>query len=540
LSLFSLLFLCFLACVAVLYFAVPKKYQWIILLAASYVFYAWSGIKYLAYLLFTTVTTYLFARWIQSVSDGFKNELSLLREKCGDDRKSLSSGKSELKKHCTKKKRKILAAGIVINFLVLAVVKYSPLFLMSFNHLFSALNVNTELDFLRIALPMGLSFYIFQSVGYMIDVYRGKVEADRNIFHYALFVSYFPQIIQGPIGRYNKLAGQFFEPHSFDYTRVKFGLQRMVWGFFKKLVIADRISIITSEVFGNYAAAGYGGFITFSAALLYGVQIYADFSGGMDLVCGVSQIFGIELAENFKRPYFAKSVSEFWQRWHITLGTWMKDYLFYPLALSKPFGRMSKKLRKLGSPYAAKVLPTCLASFIVFIIVGLWHGASWGYVAYGLYQAVFVSTATLFEPFYRKCRGFFKVKAERFSFRLFQMLRTLFIITIGRFLSATGSLMQASDLLKATFSQWNPWVLFDDTFYNLCSNCRNFYLILFTIAVLFLVDLLHEKGCHLRETIARQGIVFRWTLYIVGILSIFIFGIYGPGYDAAKFIYQGF
>lgn len=533
-SLFSLTFFVFLIIVAVLYFTIPKRFQWICLLIASYVFYVWADVKIVVFLLFSTVSTFLVGLWLQKINEEHAQKLSEAAAA------GIRIDKKALKKGYTKKKRWILALGLVANFLVLGLVKYANFAIENLNSLFSLAGTDFSLNFVSIAFPLGISFYTFQSAGYLIDVYHGKMEADKNIFQYALFVSYFPQIIQGPIGRHRDLAHQLFEPHAFDYTRVKFGIQRILWGFFKKLVIAERAAVIVNEVFDNFQAAGYRGVTLFVAALIYSVQIYADFSGGMDVVCGVSEIFGIRLAENFKRPFFAKSVSEFWNRWHITLGAWMKDYVFYPLALSKPFNKLGKFLRKFGSSHAAKIIPTSLASFVVFLLVGIWHGASWKYVAYGLYSAVLVSTATLFEPFYAKCRTFFRVQPETFGFRTFQMLRTLVLVTIGRYFSRCNSLMDTLLMLKGTFSTWNPWVLVDGSLLELGLNQSNFAFLLLVTVLLLLVDYLQEKGYHLRETIARQGIVFRWIVYLAAIFGILIFGMYGPEYDAANFIYQGF
>ncbi len=539
-SLFSVTFAVFLVITGILYFSVPKNFQWVLLLVASYVFYAWADWRLLCFLVFATLSTFAVGRWLQSLNDKYALENADLKANKDMDKKALQDAKKSLKDLYTKKKRWVLVVGVVSNFLVLATVKYLNFAIENLNVIFSYANTDFELSFLNIALPLGISFYTFQSVGYLIDIYRGKVKADRNIFKYALFVSYFPQIIQGPIGRYNQLASQLYEKHEFDYTRVKFGAQLMLWGIFKKMVIADRVAVVVNQVFNNFYAENYGGFIVFIAAFLYSVQIYADFSGGIDVISGISQIFGIELAENFRRPFMAKSVAEFWQRWHITLGAWMRDYLFYPLALSKPFNNMAKKLRKFGSNYAAKIIPTCLASFIVFIIIGVWHGSSWKYVAYGIYNAVFVSSATLLEPFYEKCRKFFRVKPERFSFRLFQIIRTILIVTIGRYFSRAASFMTAMSMYKATLVQWNPWVLFNGKFFELGLDRKNFQFMILMIVLLFLLDFLKEKGYNLRETIARQGIVFRWIIYIFAILGIIIFGMYGEGFNASSFIYQGF
>ncbi|MCI8331592.1 MAG: MBOAT family protein [Clostridiales bacterium] len=533
-SIFSFAFILFLIISAAVYFIVPGRVKWVCLLAASIFFYVCAGVQFLPFLLFTMLTTFITGLLLDK-----QNQKQALALSKGDSPLSAAE-KKQIKKRFTTRKRLVLSVGLILNFAVLFVVKYANFVLANINQLLASFGETHEVGFLQIVLPLGLSFYIFQSAGYMIDVYRGKVAADKNFFKYSLFVSYFPQIIQGPIGRHSELAGQLFEPHTFDYTRVKFGAQRMLWGFIKKMVIADRIAVVVNQIFDHYAVEGYVGITVFVGALLYGVQIYADFAGGMDIVLGVSQIFGVELTENFRRPFMAKSVAEFWQRWHITLGAWMRDYLFYPLALSKPFNKMGKGLRRLGSRYVAKVLPTCLASFIVFVLIGLWHGASWKYVVYGLYQAVFVSTATLFEPLYAKGRALLRIDQTRFSYRCFQTMRTIFIVTIGRYLSRAVSLTSAIDMLKATLSKWNPWVLFDDSFYTLGLEAKEFRLMLVFIVLLFAVDILQEKGVKLRESLAKQGVFFRWFVYLAALFMLIVFGMYGEGITSANFIYQGF
>lgn len=533
-SIFSMEFFCFLAVLGLVYFTVPKKHQWIVLLIASYLFYACSGLDGFVYILTTTVSTFLIGIKLEQMQAAYsakaKNpEAPLTKEE-----------KSKLKASCTKKKRWVLAMGLILNFGILAVVKYSAFVIENLNYFIFQQNTERYFQVPSFLLPLGISFYTFQSMGYLIDVYRNKVKADKNIFKFALFVSYFPQIIQGPIGRYNLLAEQLTQPHQWDYKRVKFGILRILWGLFKKLVIAERVAIIVNEVFANYATAGYQGFTVFIAVLLYGIQIYADFSGGMDMVFGVSEIFGITMTENFRRPFMACSVAEFWQRWHITLGAWLRDYVFYPLALSKPFNRMGKFIKKYCGAYLGKVVPTCIASFIVFFLVGIWHGADWKYVVYGLWQAAFVSSATLLEGFYSKTRKFLHINTNCITWKNFQVGRTILIVTMARYLSRADSLEHAVELWKATFSKFNPWVLVDGTLFELGLDPANFVLMILVIAVLFAVDYLNEKEYCVREMISRQDIVFRWSVYMIAIFSIIIFGIYGWGYEASNFIYQGF
>ena len=360
------------------------------------------------------------------------------------------------------------------------------------------------------------------------------------MFKFALFVSYFPQIIQGPISRYDELASQLYGEHDYEYGRVKFGVQRAIWGYFKKLVVAERISFLTSYVFENYQLENLRGAILFLSVLLYGIQVYADFSGGMDIVLGISEVFGITLTENFRQPFMAKSVAEFWQRWHMTLGFWMRDYIFYPLALSKPFAKFGKFLRKKIGNRAGKVIPTSLASFIVFVIVGIWHGAAWKYVFYGVFMAAFVSAGTLFADFYASMRKVCHINEEQRWWQLFQTVRTVFIITLGRYFSCAPTLTDALKMWGRTFSVFNPKVIVDGTFYGLGLSTRGLYLMLISVLIIFIVDVIHENGIRIRPALERQHAVVRVVVYIIAIFSILIFGVYGIGFEASNFIYQGF
>ncbi len=515
-SIISLTYPIFIIITAFLYFIIPKKFQWIVLLMASTVFYVSAGISCMGAILATIVSQYLLAARLDRMNCELE---SRLQESglCGKE-------KAALKKAGADAKKKYVVLSVLINIGLLCFVKYTGVFF----------------EDIQILAPLGISFYTFKSLGYVIDVYRGKEKAEKNIFKLALFLSYFPAIIQGPIDRCKDLAQQLYAPHFFDYRRVTFGVQRMLWGYIKKLVIAERVAVVVNEVFNNYAVKEYQGFVVFVGVFLYGIQIYADFSGGMDIICGVSEVFGITLTENFRRPFMARSVAEFWQRWHITLGAWFRNYLFYPLSLSKPFHRLGKKCRKVFGDKAGKVIPPSLASFTVFLLIGIWHGAGWKYVVYGIYQALFVSTGTLFEDGYARLRRLCRIREERAGWKLFQTLRTVFIITAGRYFSRAADLEQATAMMKATLAQFNPWVFFDGTFYRLGLNEKNFRLMLLSIVILLGIDVLQEKNIRLRESLAGCNIVVRWGVYYAAILTVVIFGMYGAGYDAAGFIYQAF
>lgn len=525
-------FIVFLLITCFIYFIVPKKYQWIVLLIASYIFYVFSGLKLLFFLLLTTAVTFITGRQLGAVNKKTSDYLEI-------NKKNITrEDKKEFKNQQTKTKRRILLIAILVNFGILIFLKYFNFLAGNVNSVLSIFTNNTKIPVLNLLLPLGISFYTLQSVGYVVDVYRGKYKPDNNIARFALFMSFFPQIVQGPIARYDQLAHQLFEEHNFKYDRVAQGAQLILWGFIKKLVIADRLAIIVDPIFNNYQ--NYGGILLFIAAAGYGFQVYADFSGGMDIARGAAQILGIDLVLNFERPYFARSISEFWRRWHITLGSWMKDYVFYPLSLSKQFSKLGKATRKILGNYIGKKLPTFLSMFIVFVLVGVWHGSSWKYVGYGIWNAVIIVSSILLEPFYiylaQKCH----INTECFSWRFFQMIRTFFLGSLGRYFSRGLSFMVAIDMMKRTFTEFNPWVLFDGTLLNLGLDIYNILIIIFMIIFMLFVGILQEKGIHIRQTLSCQNLYFRWMVYVGAIVLLLVIGIYGPGYSATEFIYQQF
>lgn len=525
-SFVSLYFLAFLAVVFIVYFTVPKRGQWIVLLAASYVFYLFSGAGAVFFILFTTIITFFTGVFIGKVNDqqasAFADGKGILTQ----------AEKKQIKGAMTKKKKMILAAALLAIFCVLFFLKY-------FGTIAGFLNLFSEGNEIKILLPLGISFYTFQSAGYIIDVYRGKYAPDKNFAKFALFVSFFPQIVQGPISRYDQLAHQLFEPHSFHYREFKFGAQRALWGFFKKMVIADRAAILVNQVVGNYQ--NYAGFQTGIAMLFYTIQIYADFSGGMDISIGITQSMGMKMTENFRRPYFATSIQDYWRRWHITLGAWMKDYVFYPISISKAFSKLGKFTRKMFGNHLGKLLPTCLAMLIVFFLVGEWHGASLKYVAYGLYNGVLIILGILLTPLLKNANEKkFHIKTERFRFRLLLTLGTFILIWIGKYFAPAPSLTAALKMLQSTFSTFNSAVLFDGSLFDLGLDRSNFILFWIAVAVLFIVSVLQEKGYKIRDAIEKKHIVFRWTIYFTAIFTILIFGVYGSAYNAGDFIYMKF
>ena len=534
---FSLEFIVFLgACVAI-YYIFPGKNRWFALLLASVFFYVYSAGTWAFVFIFTTaLTTYLGGRLIEFFNAWYQKKVKNAGEEFTRE------DKKRLKKKTDLKKRVVFLLVLLLNLGFLIVLKYGDFLAENINGLlaqvsFTRGNAIPVPDFI---LPLGISFYTLQSLGYLIDVYRGKYECERNPLKHLLFVTWFPQVIQGPINRCDVMRRTLYEGAAWDEMRIQKAILRILWGYLKKIVVAERAAIFVDKVLPNTLTYNFQGLVVFIAALLYGVQIYADFSGGMDIVFGVSELFGIEMTENFNQPYLAKSVAEFWKRWHITLGHWMRDYVFYSIAFSRPFGSLQKKMKKKYGPYIGKVFPSFLASFIVFMLVGLWHGAAWKYIVYGTYHAIFVSSATLLEAPYEKMRNLLHIRAESFGWKCFQIIRTVVIITLGRYFILARSVSEGFGFWRNTFARWNPWVLTDTTMYSFGLTRRNIDLLMLCIITMFLVDVLNEKGIRVRDHLARQGIVFRYIIYLAAIMVILIYGIYGPGYDAGAFIYQQF
>lgn len=530
-TLLSIEFAVLWAVTTVLYFVFPLKYRWTVLLASSFVFYFYGGISTGYFMIFTVICIYATALWIDSYNQKQKKYLA-------DNPALTRDEKKAYKLAIQHKKRLILAAGLVLCFSFLVFLKYFNFLSSQTFSILGLFGLKAEAPQIDLALPLGISFYTLQATSYIIDVYRGKTRAEKNFAKVALFVSFFPQIIQGPIGRFKDLAPQLYEGHRFDPVRFKHGLELALWGFIKKLTIAEYIGIVADTVFNSYSQ--YSGFVIFLGSVAYGFQVYADFSGGMDIIGGIAQIYGIDMAVNFERPYFARSIAEFWRRWHITLGAWMRDYVFYPLSLSKAFANMGKKTRKIFGTYIGKMLPTFLASFIAFMLVGIWHGSSWKYVAYGLWNSVIITGSILLDPVYKKVLGKLKVNTECFSWRMFQILRTFMLVSIGRIFSRADSLMDSLRMLKRMFSEFNPWIFTDGMLLKLGLNEKQLFLVFVMLLVLLVVGIMQEKGVHLREKLDEQNIIFRWVFVIAAVAFLLVYGAYGSSFSAADFVYQQF
>ncbi len=519
------------ACAAV-YYLLPGRIRWLLLLLASYGFYAVQSVSALPYVLLTTVSTCAGALLLGSLSDRLRAQLK--------ERKAELSAqeKKALKAAMKKKQRAVFLCVLLLNFGLLAFLKY---FNYTAHHAASLLSLISGTRIaaprLNLLLPLGISFYTFQSMGYLIDVYNGKYAPQKSLPRFALFVSFFPQLIQGPIGRYDALAPQLLASNRFDGRNIFDGAVLILWGFFKKKVIADRALPLVAAVFGDQGA--YGGAVIVLAVLFYSLQQYADFSGGIDIVTGIARLMGIKLAPNFKRPYFSISLGDFWRRWHISLGSWMRDYVFYPFALTGPMTRLSKALRRRGLAHLSRALPAALGNILVFLLVGVWHGAQLNYIAWGLYNGAILAASALLEPLYKRAHDRLPSLRDSRLFYVLCVLRTFIIVNIGWYFDRCERFSDSLVMLKKTLLSPQLSQLTDGTLMALGLTAQDYVLLALSAALLFAVSLVQERGVQVRAWLNAQRTLIRWTLLYALLLFVLYAAVSAPG-TADAFMYAIF
>ena len=427
---------------------------------------------------------------------------------------------------------------------MLCVIKYTDFILSGVSTILSKFGMDWSKEF-NFILPLGISFYTFMLVGYILDVYWKRYRAETNYFKLALFSMYFPHIVQGPIGRYNRLAPQFFADHPFDYNRVTKGFQLILWGYFEKMVISDRIQAFTNGILANWQQLT--GFPLLLGISLFSIQLYLDWMGCMDIAHGVSEIFGINLDRNFWHPFFSKNMPEFWRRWHISLGAWFKDYLLYQVSMSGLCKKINKFTRRKWGNQASRAFSAVIPAAVVWIVTGVWHGAASCFVLWGVYHGILIITSSLFEiPIQKLCK-FLHIDTECFSFNLFRMIRTFMLSTIGRiFFAVSAGFTTMIEFTKRMFDfrQFGLHTLWDESLFSYGLDRHGFTLAMLLVVLVWCVSMLQEKfdkdNKTVRDVIAEQNIVFRWVLYLGLIAGILIFGMYGSGYDAGAFFYGKF
>lgn len=525
----SVSFLLFAALTLLLYFTVPKRGQWWVLLAASYVFYFFAGAEYLLFILYTTAVTYLTARLMQKRADAEEVTVAANREVWEKTERKAFRAREK------KKRLHVLVLGLVLGFGMLAVLKYTAFVLTGVNSILSLFDAG-RVKIPSLLLPLGISFYTFQSMGYLIDVYRQKVKAEKNPARLALFVSFFPQLIQGPISRFGDLGEQLFTPHAFDGFHFRAGLSRVVWGFFKKLVIADTAMIGVRKLVEN--SADFTGVYVFLLILLYSAEIYGDFTGGIDITIGLSEMMGIRLAENFDRPFSSRSTKEYWRRWHITMGAWFTDYVFYPLSVSTSMQKLSKWSRKTLGEKIGKRVPVYLATVVTWFLTGLWHGAGLNFIVWGLLNCLVILVSQELQPLYNRFGARFPRLVASKPWEKWQMLRTFLLMGLIRSLDCYRDVPLTFRLWGSMLTAFNWGELFRGGLTSFGLSWADWGVILGGVLIIWIVSRL-GKDKPVRERLAERPVLLCAALCALTVV-ILLFGAYGIGYDASQFIYNQF
>lgn len=500
--------------------------QWWVLLAASLAFYFFAGgIPALGLLFATSLDVYAGARLFAKIEGESKEARKATR-----DRKE----RKEIKERFAKRKRYALIAVLLIPLGILAVFKYLNVVLFNFGFA-------PDPRSLGLMLPLGISFYTFQSLGYLIDIYNGKYAPEDNYARFLLFVSWFPQMIQGPISRYDQIASQLFASRKPDAYAMRKGMLRLGYGLFKKLAIANVLSWNVNGIFDRVTPAIPGSLVVYGV-LAYSIQMYADFSGGIDLVEGISELFGVQMAQNFRQPYFATSLADFWRRWHMSLGSWMRDYVFYPVALTRPMQALGKWSRANLSTHVGRTLPAGIANIIVFLLVGLWHGADWHYIAWGLYNGVVVALSDLFAPSFTKLGERLHVDVESRGFYVFSVVRTFIVVNVGRYFDCTATVHDSLICVANTFTNFAP-VPFREALSLYGIGGAEVYgisrVVVLCLVIIFCISVFSERGVDVRDKILHAKAPLRWALYLVCALIV----IYQFDYTAnggGGFLYANF
>lgn len=526
----SAIFVLFLALTILLYYLLPKKWQWGLLLVASYIFYFSQGVQYIGFLLYTTVVTFATGVLLSKRAEREDAFVEANRETLTKEERKTFRAKEK------KARFRILLIGFLLGFGLLAVLKYTAFAATTLQSVLSWFG-SAKIKIPSLLLPLGLSFYTFQSMGYLIDLYRKKIKAETNFLRFALFVSFFPQIIQGPISRFGDLQEQLITPHAFSRDDFCAGLFRVAYGFFKKLVVADTAMIGVRYLYAHTDTMR--GVYVVLLIFLYSAEIYGDFTGGIDITIGVARMMGIKLAENFNRPFSSQSVKEYWRRWHITMGTWFTDYVFYPLSVSSGMQKFSVWSRKHLGNAVGKRLPVYVATIVTWFLTGLWHGAGWNFIVWGLLNCFAILVSQELQPLWNAfSKGCPKLSSSKF-FYCFRASRTFLLMGLFRSLDVYKDVPLTFSLWGSMLTKWNWGELFS------AAGLTSFGMSLWQIGVLLFGVLCIVIATGLGKKTPIWDRLASRPLLCVALVSCLVIlvltlGSYGIGYDAADFIYGQF
>ena len=518
-------FISFALCTVLFYYLIPKKFRWCVLIVANTLFYIYGGAEMIIYIVLASAVAYVIGRVMERYFKKQKQECEGLERKA----------KKPIKQKYNKIRRRILVLGVVIILGGLIVTKYSGFLAENINSLLGLTGLGS-IDYKNIGeffpAVLGCSYFTLSIIAYMTDVYRGKFDAEKNFLKLYVFISFFPHIIQGPIERYDYLAPQLFRENKFKFENIKTGAMLILWGVFKKIVLADRIAAVSNYGFENYESFDAVSIIFILA--VFSVQIYADWTAYCDIVGGVAEMMGIKITSNFERPYFSKSMPEFWRRWHISMSKFFKDYVLYPISASNFCLKLNKNSRKIFGNAAGRVISSALPILTVWFLTGLWHGASWNFMMWGLFQGVVIMLSVTFTPLITKINEKCHFKTETFGWSLFRMARTFLICCIGRIFFKASSLSEAFGIF-ARLGKFST----NFSLTALGMDSQDWKVAFLALAVLIIVSALQEKF-EVRKKLDEQPIIFKWVILYLLIMAIVVFGVYGPEKTFVGFIYEDF
>ena len=523
----SVRFAVFTGVLIVLYHILPRKFRWPLLLLASYLFYATWDKRYLIFISVTSLSAWLCGLFIAGTNEGTK---ALIAGK-GDITKE---EKKAVKEKGKRRIRAFMLVTVLLNLGILAVTKYTNFVIENINNLMGAAGALKAVDIL---IPMGISFYTFRTVSYVIDCARGTTVPEKNPFKVMLFTSFFPQLVQGPISRWNDLSKTLFSGNNAGYEGFLDGFMRILWGYAKKLIVADRMIVAVNCLIKN--PDKYYGAYVFCAMMFYALELYCDFTGGTDITIGIAKCLGIDIKENFNLPYFSKNIKEYWNRWHITMGSWFTDYIFYPLSVSPRMLKLSKWSRQHLGNAVGKRVTVYLSCFLVWLATGIWHGAAWNFVVWGLLNFAVIMISQELEPLYARFHGRFGFK-EKNWYKIFEILRTILLMSMIRMLDCYRNVPLTFKALGTMFTKFSFKVFSDGSLLGLGLSLKDYIVLGVSTCILLAVSIVKARSGRDMREILRERFPLYCASCAVLFVAIVILGCYGKGYDATQFIYNQF
>ncbi len=520
-------FACILPVVVLAYAIVPKRVRWALLLAASYLFIFYLSKWLIVFVWASTLSVYALARWIGYLYGVRNQEVKQVKR----------AQKKEIRARYKNKARWVLVLAILLNVGILVALKYLGFFGSVLSWAFAPFGVEVSLP------TIGISFYTLMAISYMVDVYREKAPADKNLGRVALYLSFFPQIMEGPISRYGETANALMQGNPLTRAGLYAGTLRILVGFAKKLIVADRLDPFVGAVFDSYQ--NYDGGIIVLAAVLYTFQLYCDFAGTIDVAVGMGTLFNVELPENFSQPFFSKTTSEFWQRWHITLGSWLKDYVFYPVSFSKMCKNLSTKARKRFGRQVGPLLVSSIALFCVWFGNGLWHGAGSQYLAFGMYYFVLIVGGGFMELGAQRAVAAGRLNRETTPYKAFRIARTLCLVFLGEMIFRSNSVQDALAMIVRigqtfTLNGIASGVPLHMGVDGMSLDAHDFLIAALGIVIVLVFDAVKEHGIPVLSRIAAQGTFVRWAVWIALLAIVVVFSAYGYGYVPVDPMYAQF